>query len=233
MKYGMEGYGLYWYCLELIAGTIDQYNISFELEHDAEIISHHTGIHHELVQEMMTFMTELGLFENNGGTITCMKLAKRLDQSMTSSPNLRRVISQLHDTGKLEHKQNHDSVMTKSSQIRIDKNRLDENRIEKKRGFRPPSVNEVQQYCNERNNSIDPQAFVDHYETNGWMRGKTKIKNWKACVRTWEKNTSQENKGSIQRAMEAIERAENDIISGSKTGNGQDVSSKTGLLPKS
>jgi hypothetical protein len=40
IKYGMQGYGLYWYCLELIAGNVDVDNITFELEHDAEIIAH-------------------------------------------------------------------------------------------------------------------------------------------------------------------------------------------------
>jgi len=55
--------------------------------------------------------------------------------------------------------------------------------------FIPPTVEEVAEYCRERGNSIDAQAFVDHYETNGWIRGKTKIKDWRACVRTWEKNS--------------------------------------------
>lgn len=53
--------------------------------------------------------------------------------------------------------------------------------------FSPPSIQEVAAYCRERGNQVDAQAFIDHYEANGWMRGKTKIKNWKACVRTWEK----------------------------------------------
>lgn len=52
--------------------------------------------------------------------------------------------------------------------------------------FIPPSVEEVAAYCRERGNGIDPQEFVDHYTANGWVRGKTKIKDWKACVRTWE-----------------------------------------------
>ncbi len=54
--------------------------------------------------------------------------------------------------------------------------------------FVPPLVSEVGAYCYERNNNVDAQTFVDHYEANGWMRGKNKIKDWKACVRTWEKN---------------------------------------------
>lgn len=52
--------------------------------------------------------------------------------------------------------------------------------------FVPPTVDEVREYCEERENGIDPCAFINHYTANGWMRGKTKIKDWKACVRTWE-----------------------------------------------
>lgn len=57
--------------------------------------------------------------------------------------------------------------------------------------FTPPTVEEVRAYCQERSNGIDPERFVDFYQSNGWMRGKTKIKDWKACVRTWEKNNQQ------------------------------------------
>jgi hypothetical protein len=54
--------------------------------------------------------------------------------------------------------------------------------------FKPPSIDEVAEYCKERGNNVNPANFIDHYEANGWMRGKAKIKCWKACVRTWEKN---------------------------------------------
>ena len=62
----------------------------------------------------------------------------------------------------------------------------------KKKRFVPPSVEEVAAYCAERNNSIDAQAFVDHYAASGWRRGKTPISDWKACVRTWERNRMNE-----------------------------------------
>lgn len=80
LKYGMEGYGLYWYCLELIAAGVETHNITFELEHDAEIIAHDTGIHYERVQEMMLYFVDLKLFENEGGSITCTKMATRTDE---------------------------------------------------------------------------------------------------------------------------------------------------------
>ncbi|MCP3701054.1 MAG: hypothetical protein GY920_21555 [Aliivibrio sp.] len=55
--------------------------------------------------------------------------------------------------------------------------------------FTPPSLKEVIQYCLERGNNIDANKFIDYYSANGWMRGKNKIKDWKACVRTWEGNS--------------------------------------------
>ena len=54
--------------------------------------------------------------------------------------------------------------------------------------FVPPTVEEVQAYCNERGNRVNPEAFVDFYSAKGWMVGKNKMKDWKAAVRTWEKS---------------------------------------------
>lgn len=58
---------------------------------------------------------------------------------------------------------------------------------EKRSRFVPPSVEEVAAYCRERNNRIDPQTFVDFYASKGWVVGKSKMKDWKAAIRTWEK----------------------------------------------
>lgn len=68
-----------------------------------------------------------------------------------------------------------------------DRNRNDSDAQENatSRRFTPPTVDEVRAYCLEQKSSIDPQAFVDHYEAVGWMRGKSHIKSWRACVRTW------------------------------------------------
>jgi hypothetical protein len=58
----------------------------------------------------------------------------------------------------------------------------------KREVFTAPSVDEVEEYCDERDNGINPQAFVDFYETRGWKVGKEKMKDWKAAIRTWENN---------------------------------------------
>ncbi len=58
----------------------------------------------------------------------------------------------------------------------------------KTKRFIPPTIEEVKAYCKERNNHVDAQRFVDFYEAKGWMLGKNKMKDWKAAVRTWERN---------------------------------------------
>lgn len=62
-----------------------------------------------------------------------------------------------------------------------------------KEKFRKPTIPEIQDYCLERSNGIDAESFYDFYESKGWKVGNTPMKDWKACVRTWEK--SRKNNG--------------------------------------
>ena len=60
--------------------------------------------------------------------------------------------------------------------------------------FKKPTINDINDYCKQRNNTIDAETFFDFYESKNWMVGRNKMKDWKACVRTWEKR--QTNKKS-------------------------------------
>ena len=64
----------------------------------------------------------------------------------------------------------------------------------KKAFFKKPTFDEVNNYCLERNNNIDPEAFIDFYESKNFMIGKNKMKDWKAAVRTWEKREAKKPK---------------------------------------
>jgi len=57
---------------------------------------------------------------------------------------------------------------------------------EKRERFTPPTIDEVRAYCRERGNTVDPERFVDFYAAKGWKVGNQPMKDWKACVRTWE-----------------------------------------------
>lgn len=50
----------------------------------------------------------------------------------------------------------------------------------------PPTVGDVAAYCAQRGNGIDARQFVDFYTAKGWRVGNAPMKDWQACVRTWE-----------------------------------------------
>lgn len=189
LDYGLEGYGLYWYCLELVAMGVDKQSLTFELEHDARVIARMAGSTPQRVEEMMRRFIELGLFEGNASMITCLSLAKRCDEY----------------TNKLLRNQpvgqSPDRLPTKSALI--EENRIEEKTIEKNinttvakapvKQFKPPVQLAVQQYMTERGLDFnqaknESEKFCDFYISKGWMINKNKMKCWKASVRNWLRN---------------------------------------------
>ena len=79
-------------------------------------------------------------------------------------------------------------VTSPSTQDRLGKDRLGKDN----KKFVPPSVDEVRIYCQERNNNVDAEAFVDFYQSKGWRVGSNPMKDWKASVRTWERRKTTE-----------------------------------------
>ena len=70
-------------------------------------------------------------------------------------------------------------------------------RAQRKR-FIPPTVEEVADYCRERQNGIDPEAFVDFYMAKGWLVGKSPMKDWRSAVRTWEHERRSQSRPAYQ-----------------------------------
>ena len=78
----------------------------------------------------------------------------------------------------------------------------------KRKTFTPPTVDEVRQYCTERANSVDPTMFVDFYASKDWHVGKNRMADWRACVRTWEKNSSSRGSPGNSSAPKGIKTAQ-------------------------
>lgn len=215
IRHGAVGYAIYFHCLELIAGNVSNSNVTFELEHDSEIIadnlrilgdSKQSGM--DVVHEIMLTILDLDLFKSVDGRISCPKMIKRLDSSMTSNPAFRMLIQEAKTTNNILENHHdhimtsHDTIMTPSCKNRIEKNTREYKRREEnirecntvasdeppvtQKRFSKPTLEQVTEYCKERANGIQPQLFIDFYESKGWKVGKTPMKDWKACVRTWE-----------------------------------------------
>ena len=94
----------------------------------------------------------------------------------------------------------HDSVTVTLTDKDIDKDKEKEGRA--KVAFQAPSLSDVTKYCKERGNKVNPQAFIDFYDSKGWMIGKNKMKDWKASVRTWETRDNGKNGGGLVSVVE-------------------------------
>ncbi len=62
-------------------------------------------------------------------------------------------------------------------------------KLSNNRRFQKPTIDDIKAYCIERKNTVDPQKFIDHYISNGWVVGNAAMKDWRAAVRTWEKRS--------------------------------------------
>ena len=69
--------------------------------------------------------------------------------------------------------------------------------------FVKPTLDDIFDYCSERQNNVDYQKFYDYYSSNGWKVGKNPMKDWKAAVRTWEKNEAPKKKNILSTWEEA------------------------------
>ena len=153
MEFGMDGYGLYWACLEMIAGDLTIENLNFELNHDAELIAYKFKMDTIRVEKIMLRCIELGLFDlAESGKLMCLGLAKMVDDTMSRNPEIRKIkdgaeiilrkngrpVNSDKTTENPEEtsenpEENPDNLPIKSDQRRLDKTRLDKNKEKEKK----------------------------------------------------------------------------------------------------
>ena len=112
------------------------------------------------------------------------------------------------------YSQNLHYPIDKNGYTPIDKNGEDNNTSfnttfnntrESKARFTPPALEDVQAYCKERGNKVDAERFVDYYASKGWLVGKSKMKDWKAAVRNWERSEKAYNQDKPTRNANEID----------------------------
>ena len=142
------------------------------------VLQAETGIHRSSVDRI------LKLFENE----------TQIEQQITTKFRLITIKNweqyqkvETQNEKQVRHKRDTDETQMRTN--KNDKNNKNEKNIYKaNKNFSPPSLEEVTAYCQERNNTIDPEYFLDRNNAAGWMVGRNKMKDWKAAIRTWEKN---------------------------------------------
>ena len=190
LDYGASGYGLYWYCVELIAQKVDKSNFTFELEHDARIIARNLNLTIQETTDMMKKMISLGLFSmNKNNKLACYALANRLDQSMTSNKEFRQMID--------NYKQSHDSVMINPDKVMQEEKRREEKILDKPFTFtltRKASIEntskeyqeKLRTYIEASNKSMTYKDFYDYCVLKDY-----KYKDFKRAYDSWNKDDNQ------------------------------------------
>lgn len=157
----------------------------------------------EDVKITLDYLKSVGLLEVKADDEYELTFMQNLIGSETAHTQRQRdYIKRKKEREKLEKASQNDASVTQMLQvgdvdIEIEKD-IDidnkENNTKEKR-FTPPTLEEVKAYCDERKNSVDPDTFINFYESKGWFVGKNKMKDWKAAVRTWE-NKNRDNKSN-------------------------------------
>ncbi len=128
---------------------------------------------------------------------------------------------QTHDNSTTNSLQTHDNSTTNSLQTHPNNNYNNDNNINilslesngeasgeapkrtqkgvKRKAFTPPTLEQVEKFCKENNLRVNAQKFFYHYESNGWMAGKVKMKSWEATLQKWENSEYDKPKQSTQK----------------------------------
>lgn len=110
-------------------------------------------------------------------------------------------LQHIDDTQKTFKQHTDDIQKTPTKEVKKDKELKEfkeecEIKNESAKRFLRPSIEDVKNYCLERQNDVDPIKWISYYESNGWKVGRNPMKDWRAAVRTWEHNGFSKDKKS-------------------------------------
>jgi hypothetical protein len=188
---GLEGYGIYWVLIETLR---DQP----EYKYPINLIPALARRYNTTAEKMKTVVNGYGLFlvdEQDFFSISLMRRMEHLDYKR----ELARIAGKKSAEKRLMLNSGSTDVQptfTEGSTSKVNKSKVKEIKENNNSGtspqknFIPPTLEEVQAYCKERNKGVDPIKWHDFYAAKGWYVGKNKMKDWKAAVRTWEKGDS-------------------------------------------
>lgn len=177
--------------------------VNERIPYNSEMLASVTGHQVGTIKQALSMFKELGLIEVlENGAIYMLDIQNFIGKGSTEADRQRlydRRISVERKQNKLTQSRNLEEICKKSTpeiEIELEKDIEIEKEIHssakstttKRKRFEKPTLSQITQYCLERNNNVNAEQFYDYYESNGWKVGKNAMKDWKACVRTWERN---------------------------------------------
>jgi phage replisome organizer N-terminal domain protein len=169
------------------------------IPYSADMLASVTGHQVGTIKQALSIFKDLGLIDVlDNGAIYMLDIQNFIGKG-SSEADRKREYRQRIETDRTNVQTNLRQISEKSPpeiEIELEKDIEREKEIDssakstttKRKRFEKPTLSQITQYCLERNNCVNAEQFYDYYESNGWKVGKNSMKDWKACVRTWERN---------------------------------------------
>ena len=184
--------------LKLLCESVDhEGNLRFsdQIPYSEDMLATITNTNVDIVRSAIKIFTELGMMDIFDDGTYFMNEVDKLIGSAVDNDNANRQRRFRERQKMLALQESYESVTenneSKSKRKIGSKNKSKSIEKEKRKRLSPPTLEEVKEYCFVRGNQVDAEQFIDFYSSKGWMVGKNPMKDWKACVRTWEKRDSQ------------------------------------------
>ena len=180
--------------LKLLCESVDHegsLRFSEQIPYNEAMLSAITDTNIDIVRNAVKIFTELGMMEIlDDGTLYMSEVQKMIGSETYWAEQKRKQRAITADNVQLlSNTSTTCPSKSKSIDIEIDKEKDIGTKKRSAKRFTPPTLEEVQAYCEERHNFVDAEKFIDYYTSNGWKVGKNSMKDWKAAVRTWERNS--------------------------------------------
>lgn len=173
--------------------------VNDSIPYSADMLASVTGHQVGTIKQALSVFKDLGLIDVlDNGAIYMLDIQNFIGKG-SSEADRKREYRQRIETDRTNVQTNLRQISDKSTpeiEIELEKDIEIEKEIHssakstttKRKRFEKPTLSQITQYCLERNNNVNAEQFYDYYESNGWKVGKNSMKDWKACVRTWERN---------------------------------------------
>jgi len=170
--------------------------VNERIPYSADMLASVTGHQVGTIKQALSVFKDLGLIDVlDNGAIYMLDIQNFIGKG-SSEADRKREYRQRIETDRTNVQTNLRQISDKSTpeieiEIELEKDieiNSSASTTTKRKRFEKPTLSQITQYCLERNNNVNAEQFYDYYESNGWKVGKNAMKDWKACVRTWERN---------------------------------------------
>lgn len=180
---------LIWVMLLTMAGRCNAGGMIFLTEnipYTVKILADELGFDSNVVEVALQALSSMGMLtcDENDFRVTNWEEYQNIEGMEKIREQTRQRVAKYRE----KQKRIGNVTVTDGNATDIDKDKEIERDKNNSNKFSPPSIEEVKAYCEERKNGVDPQRWYDFYLSKNFMVGKNKMRDWKASVRTWERD---------------------------------------------